>query len=59
MFQDGLVKCMLLKLMQYHVRKIVIFYDENLQVYAGYSFDLKANRGIMKINVMKLRASLD
>jgi hypothetical protein len=28
-------------------------------VYARYCFDLKADRGIMEVNVMKLRASLD
>jgi len=38
---------------------VVFFGDENLQVYARYSFDLKTDRGIMEINVMKLKVSLD
>jgi hypothetical protein len=36
-----------------------IFGDENLQVYARYSFDPKANRGFMEISVVKLKVTLD
>jgi hypothetical protein len=36
-----------------------IFSDENMQLYEGYSFPPKANRGIMEINVVKLRATLN
>jgi hypothetical protein len=36
-----------------------IFGDEILQMYAGYNFDLKVNRAIMEINVLKLKVTLD
>jgi hypothetical protein len=35
------------------------FGDENLQVYARYNFDLKIDRAIMEINVVKLKSTLD
>jgi len=36
-----------------------IFGAENFQVYARYNFDMKVDRRIMEINVVKLRATLD
>jgi hypothetical protein len=36
-----------------------IFGGENLQVYVGYNFDQKTDRGIMEINVVKLRVTLN
>jgi hypothetical protein len=36
-----------------------IFGDENLQVYVGYNFDPKVDRGIMEINVVKLRVTFN
>jgi hypothetical protein len=36
-----------------------MFGDENMQFYARYNFHPKENKGIMEINVVKLRAILD
>jgi len=36
-----------------------MFGDENMQLNAGYNFHLKAYKGIMEIDVVKLRAILD
>jgi hypothetical protein len=36
-----------------------IFGDENLQLYARYNFHPKVDRGIMEINIVKLRVTFD
>jgi hypothetical protein len=35
-----------------------VFGDENLQMYSRYNLDLKTNKTITEINVMKLKATL-